>query len=289
MRKFFSVSCAVLLYLLIHTPSLAAQAQTAEITGIAHLSVRSSDLDREVAFLGKLGFEQAFANVTDGKTTEAFIKVNDRQFIEVYPRTDSVQPLGLMHVCYEAAALNALNGLFLRHGLKPTALRKAGAGNLLFSLYDPEGRELEFTQYMPGSRHILDRGKHLGAGRVSDQILGLDAPVRDIEGAKKFYSELGFDEEKEGKSVRLKIPSDPDLAILLHPALAKDGPVFLLAVQDAGRTEDLLKAAGLKPERRDKVVYVRDPDGNLFELTESLKATLHRGINVIPWRRKSGD
>ena len=194
-----------------------------------------------------------------------------------------------MHVCYEAAALSALNGLYVMHGLKPTALRKAGAGNLLFSLYDPAGRELEFTQYMPGSRHILDRGKHLGAGRVADQILGLDAPVKDLEVAKKFYSDLGFDEEKEGKNVRLKIPSDPDLAIILHPALAKDGPVFLLAIQDAGRTEDLLKAAGLRPERRDRVVYVRDPDGNLFELTESVKATMHRSISINPWHHKSDD
>ncbi len=47
-------------------------------------------------------------------------------------------------------------------------MRKAAAGNLISSFNDPEGRVTEFTQYMPGSRHTLDQGQHLGAGRVSD-------------------------------------------------------------------------------------------------------------------------
>ena len=61
-----------------------------------------SDLDREVSFLGKLGFEEAFTTVADGKMDRAFIKINDKQFIEVYPQTDSTQPLGWVHVCYES-------------------------------------------------------------------------------------------------------------------------------------------------------------------------------------------
>jgi hypothetical protein len=66
----------------------------AGIIGIAHIAFRVSDLDREVAFLGKLGYEESFAMTNAGKTSEVFIKINDRQFIELYPQTDPKQPLG---------------------------------------------------------------------------------------------------------------------------------------------------------------------------------------------------
>ncbi len=145
----------------------AAPAPDAGIIGIAHIAFRVSDLDREIAFLGKLGYEESFAMTNGGKTTEVFVKVNDHQFIELYPRTDPPQPLGWMHVCFEAGDLNALIKYYDSTGLKAAPVRKAAAGNLISSTNDPEGRVTEFTQYMPGSRHTLDRGQHLGANRVS--------------------------------------------------------------------------------------------------------------------------
>ncbi len=63
-------------------------APDAGIIGIAHIAFRVSDLDREIAFLGKLGYEESFAMTNAGKTTEVFIKINDRQFIELYPQTN---------------------------------------------------------------------------------------------------------------------------------------------------------------------------------------------------------
>ena len=35
------------------------QGQTGQITGIGHIAYRATDLDKEVAFFQKLGFEQA--------------------------------------------------------------------------------------------------------------------------------------------------------------------------------------------------------------------------------------
>ena len=143
--------------------SIAQAAQTSQITGIAHIAYRASDLGKEVAFLQKLGYEESFGFTNAaGKTTEVFVKVNDRQFIEIYPQTDPSEPLGWMHVCYESGDINALYTALTAHGLKPTEVRKAGAGNLLTTMKDPDDRVTEFTQYMPGSRHTLDKGLHLG-------------------------------------------------------------------------------------------------------------------------------
>ncbi|MGB7267331.1 MAG: VOC family protein [Terracidiphilus sp.] len=241
----------------------------AGINGIAHIAFRVSDLDQEIAFLGKLGYEEAFAMTNGGHTTEVFIKINDRQFIELYPQTNPSQPLGWMHVCYEVGDLNVLYKFYDSMGLKLRPVQKAAAGNLISSVNDPEGRVTEFTQYMPGSRHTLDRGQHLGVGRISTELLGFDEPVRDGAAMKEFYTDLGFEPENTNGNVRLTAPAAPDLHIELRPATLHALPEFLFAVPDARKAADELKTAGVKATRLDKLIFVHDPDGNTFVFLET--------------------
>ncbi|HEY1804970.1 MAG TPA: VOC family protein, partial [Terracidiphilus sp.] len=187
------------------------------VTGIANVAFRVSDLDREIVFFGKLGYQEAFT-LTYGKTTEAFIKINDHEFIELYPQTDRSQPLGWMHICYEAGDLNALQHYYATQGLNPTPVRKAAAGNLVSSVNDPEHGVTQFTQYLPGSRHTLDIGQHLGSGRISNELMGIDLPVRDGAAMKEFYSDLGFQAEDSNGNVRLTAPGAPDLHMELRQA-----------------------------------------------------------------------
>ncbi len=263
-------------------------ARPQEIIGIAHIALRASDLDREVNFLGKLGFEESFTNVEDGKVLQVFVKINDLEFIEVYPQTDPSQPLGPMHVCYEVDDLKGLNKLYLQHGLKPTPVQTAAAGNLLFSLQDPDGQTIEFTQYMPGSRQMLDRGNHLGVQRVSDQLLGLEQPVQNMAAANRFYSTLGFNELPEGANLRLSISSNADVRIELHPARRGDAPELLFPIADARATTDELRRNKLKVIRDNKLVFVRDPDGNnfVFLQTSNAASASHGVKDLIPWRHK---
>ena len=123
-----------------------------------------------------------------------------------------------MHVCFEAGDLNALQQYYVSEGLKPSPVRKAAAGNLISSFNDPEGRVTEFTQYMPGSRHTLDRGQHLGASRISDELIGIDLPVREGAAMKEFYTDLGFEGEQANGNVRLTAPGAPDLHMELRAA-----------------------------------------------------------------------
>jgi catechol 2,3-dioxygenase-like lactoylglutathione lyase family enzyme len=134
---------------------LAAQAQTGTplLAGIAHVAIRVSDLNRSRNFYQKLGFEEAFTLTKDGVVTESFLKVSDQQFIEMYPQQQPSQPIGFMHVCFEGADLEALNREYLARGLSPTPVKRAGAGNLLFTMEGPEKQNIEYTQYMPGSLH----------------------------------------------------------------------------------------------------------------------------------------
>jgi catechol 2,3-dioxygenase-like lactoylglutathione lyase family enzyme len=246
-----------------------APAATPSITGLAHVALRVSDLDKEINFLGKLGFEEAFTSTNGSKTMEVFVKVNDRQFIEVYPQSNPPQPLGWMHACYETEDATGLNALYAQHGLNPPAVRKAVVGNLLFAINDPGGRTTEFTQYMPGSQHVMDQNQHLGSNRISDTLLGFELPVSNLAAERDFYTKLGFQAEQGQNSVHLSAPDAPDLRIVLNAAGPKGEPELLFTVPDARKAAEQLRHAGIKADRQDKLVFVRDPDGNLFVLLET--------------------
>ena len=157
---------------------LTAQAQSdgtppPPFNGIAHVAIRVHDLGASVAFYQKLGFEQAFDLRKNDVPYESFVKINDNQFLELYPTTERDPAAGFLHLCFEGADLDAIYDDYVARGLTPTAVRKAGAGNLLFTLVgpgQPSGpQNIEYTQYMPGSLHSNDQGKHLGPDRVADQ------------------------------------------------------------------------------------------------------------------------
>jgi catechol 2,3-dioxygenase-like lactoylglutathione lyase family enzyme len=243
--------------------------QTAQITGIAHVAYRVSDLDKELAFLQKLGYQESFAFTANGKTTEVFVKVNDRQFLEVYPQTNPSQPLGWMHVCYESDDINALVTALTARGLNPRPVSKAGAGNLISSLRDPDGRTTEFTQYMPGSRHTLDKGMHLGENRISGALLGFVLPVTGLDADRQFYKNLGFNVVDSRGGFLVTAPADANLHIEIHTAGAGDQPQTLFPLPDARKAANDLHKRGIDASRKKKIVVVHDPDGNALVLMET--------------------
>jgi rhamnogalacturonyl hydrolase YesR/catechol 2,3-dioxygenase-like lactoylglutathione lyase family enzyme len=233
--------------------------QSANQTGIAHVALRVADLEPTRAFYNRLGFEQFYEVKQGDKTTQAFLKVNDRQFIELYPRTDPSQPLGLMHVCYESSDLEALHAELVKRGADVSAVRKAGAGNLLMTLKDPEGETVEYTQYMSGSRHFEDRGKHLGANRVATMMLGARSVAQDVPAIRRFYIEkLGF---TETSPIRLRMPGDSGQEFDLAPAGEGGKPGIQFGVADLAGAAGALKALGLNVTSTPDMITVSDPDG----------------------------
>ena len=97
----------------------------APLAGIAHVAFRVSDVAKSREFYRKLGLEQSFAFNDPGKPPVSYIKVNDRQFIELYQQKDETQPLGLMHVCYEASDIEALQKDYVARDVKAPEPKKA--------------------------------------------------------------------------------------------------------------------------------------------------------------------
>jgi catechol 2,3-dioxygenase-like lactoylglutathione lyase family enzyme len=249
-------------------------AQPATQSGIAHVAFRVADLDASRAFYNKLGFDQFFEMKQGERTTEAFLKINDHQFIELYPRTDPSQPIGLMHVCYESSNLEALHAEYVKRGLAVSEVRKAGAGNLLMTMKDPEGQTIEYTQYMPGSRHYEDRGKHLGGKRVALLMAGVTLPARDAAAIRTFYLEkLGFTEINHGIPARLRMPGDSGQEVEIAAAGAEVKPGIQFGVADIQHTAGMLTSLGLAakatPANTPTLLTVDDPDGAVISFAKA--------------------
>jgi catechol 2,3-dioxygenase-like lactoylglutathione lyase family enzyme len=153
----------------------APSAPSPKLAGIAHVAMRVHDLDASVAFYEKLGFVRAFALAREGKVYEAFIKINDRQFLELYPVDEKNAQNGFLHVCFYGNDLQAVHDFYVAQGLTPNEVRTAGAGNLLFTMPGPATpsgpQNMEYTQYMPASMHSKAVGQFLGANRIATHLI----------------------------------------------------------------------------------------------------------------------
>jgi catechol 2,3-dioxygenase-like lactoylglutathione lyase family enzyme len=268
-----------------------AQIQPANLAGIAHVAIRVADLTRSRIFYQKLGFEQAFVSTKDGKTTEAFLKVNDRQFIEIYSQQDPSQPIGFMHVCFEATDLEALNRAYVGRSLSPTPVKRAGAGNLLFTMVGPEQQNIEYTQYMPGSLHSKDQGQHLGANRISKEIIGISLSMEDPVAARAFYQQsLGFHESRhplEPGLIPLLLPGSSDQMVEITPNVFQ----FLFSVPSLRHAAAQLKELNLPVEKQGTMLTVKDPDGNRVVFVAVEPETGRRLLQMpkmpkLPWPTK---
>lgn len=232
------------------------------LAGIAHVAFRVSDVQKSRAFYSSLGFEQAFEFADPGKPVVSYIKINDRQFIELYGRADDSQALGLMHVCYEAADIESVASAYAARGLNPPQPLKARAGNLLFSIHDPEGNLLEYTQYLPGSLHFEDRGKHLSDRRISGHLVRVGVAAHDLSAAHSFYiSKLFFEEITASPATLLRLPGNSGESIELDVAPAPAKPRIVFEVPNLQRAIDRLRPPAFAIQTLLDAVSITDPDG----------------------------
>jgi catechol 2,3-dioxygenase-like lactoylglutathione lyase family enzyme len=254
---------------------LARAQQTPPLAGIAHIAIRVRSLDAARDFYQKLGYEEAFLlKDKQGKPRESFIKINDHQFIELYPANPEVpkeSSIGFLHVCFEGDNdLQTVHDDYVDHGLTPTAVRKAGAGNLLFTLAGPidangAAQNLEYTQYEPGSMHYNDQGKHMGEDRIADAIFSVSIAVRDLAAARDFYlNQLSF-KSIAGDPLFLHMPGNSGQEIELVKADVL-GPRarFVLRSSNLSKARRLLHKQHISMLKSDDTLTLADPDGNVI-------------------------
>jgi catechol 2,3-dioxygenase-like lactoylglutathione lyase family enzyme len=265
-----------------------APATVPPLKGIAHIAIRVKDLQAAMDFYHKLGFEQPFDMKRGDVTTQAFIKINDRQYIELYPVDERNSQVGFLHLCFEGGDLNPIHDYYVAEGLTPIAVRKAGAGNMLFTLKGPqqfwEPQNIEYTQYMPGSRHSNDFGQHLGPDRVGDKMTVVALAMQDSVAARSFYlDKLGFKPSSTNPD-RLDLPGgDSGEQVEIVP-VSELGPrsSIVLSTPDLNKAEAQLKRQqvvykrasasatdGKGKMRTVDMISVTDPDGNVIRIQQA--------------------
>ena len=283
--------------LLLALPLLAqATVQRPRILGVAHVAFFVSDLSKARAFYeGLLGYEEPFTlPKADGSVEIAFVKINDRQWIELFNRP-SVGEGQLNHIAiYTDDADRMRDYLAARRVEVPAKVGKGRTGNKNFTVKDPDGHNVEIVEYQPDSWTAKDAGRHVPASRISERALHLGILVGNLDAASAFYNGiLGFQEFWRGAAansptlswVNMRVPDGTDyLEFMLYdriPAPESRGSAhhLCLMVRDvekavaaletrtaaAGYTRPLAIRTGINRKRQ---VNLFDPDGTRIELME---------------------
>jgi catechol 2,3-dioxygenase-like lactoylglutathione lyase family enzyme len=218
----------VLLCLLVGTfaasQTTVAPVSRPKIVGVAHIGLRTDNLEAARKFYGAvLGFQEPFTYdrpaSEGGGLLLTYFKVNDHQYIEVFPELKDAKQDRLSHISFETSDAEQLRAYLASKGVKvPDKLDPMGDGNRGFEVLDPDGHNVEFIQYMPGSLHSRAFGKFLPDSRISQHIIHVGVVVNDRAAADRFYREiLGFQEiwhggmtDTETDWVDMRVPDGTD-------------------------------------------------------------------------------
>jgi catechol 2,3-dioxygenase-like lactoylglutathione lyase family enzyme len=176
---------------------IASAQERPPIVGVAHIGLKTDDLAAARQFYGHvLGYQEPFTvDKPSGGLMLTYFKVNDHQYIEVFPELKSPAEDRLSHIAFETTNIQQLRDYLASKGVKAPDARctRACDGNLSMMLKDPDGHNVEFVEYRPGSLHTKNFGKFLPDTRVSERIIHVGITVADRAAADRFYQDiLGF-------------------------------------------------------------------------------------------------
>src|ERR1700751_790792 len=102
----------------------------------------------------------------------------------------------LSHIWLKTSDAEQMRAYLASRGWRvPEKLEPMLDGNRGFDVLDPDGHDVEFGQFLPGSLHSPNFGKYLPETRISRRIIHLGVVIQDREKADHFYKDiLGFQE-----------------------------------------------------------------------------------------------
>lgn len=297
-RRRTSLLSGLAIALFVSLPLIAQNAAPPrpKIYGISHVGYFVSDLPKSVAFWHDfLGFDESYS-LTKKDSSEiriAFIKINDRQHIELFNEPPTHPPNMMSHICFTVDDVEAMRTYLRSKGfnVKPGNGDKTRAGDYAFEIKDPDGMLVEFVQSLPDGMEAKAAGKFEPATRISDQIYHAGFLVGNSEKSIDFYGNiLGFQETwrggadpKELSWINMRVPDGTDYVefmlyrtlpntyggknhlSLLVPDIQKAVATLESRSAFKGYGKELKVAVGVNQKRQ---VNIYDPDGTRVELME---------------------
>ena len=273
----------------------ADEPQRPPITGLSHIALYVHDMEKTRAFYKDfLGFAEPYSLTNkDGSLHLTWIKINDRQSIELFPETETNSDR-LYHVALETDDAVGMRDYLAAHGVKvPDKVGKGKIGNLNYFIKDPDGHIVEIVQYATNGWTMLNQGKFLPDTRIATNMPHMGILVGDVDAAKAFYEGiLGFHEIWRGAKnpailnwIHEQIPDgkgflefmlysdlpDPDKRGKYHhlclevPDIEKAKATLEQRAARIGYTRPLEIQTGVNRKRQ---LNVYDPDGTRVELME---------------------
>ena len=284
----------------------ASSAQELPISGLAHVGFRVSDIEKARQFYtGVLGYQEAFhLNDDQGALWLSWFKINEDQYIEIFPGLPEGEDVRLTHVAMQTPDIEKLRRMLVERGIDAPPVQKGRDGNRNFSIQDPDGNRLEFVEYMPGSLHSNARGKFIDSRRISTHMWHAGVLVADLERAMPFYRDkLGFVETWRGGPadgplswVNMRMPGARGdyVEFMLYstpPTRQRLGSMhhICLQVPDIQAAKKTANERGIPADEQRYQPRVGrngrwqlnlfDPDGSRTELMEPIPAQRPTGVN----------
>jgi lactoylglutathione lyase len=290
-------SCLALIAVVLGTSAPAAQeAKRPRITGVSHIALYVRDVDQALAFYkGLLGFDEPYRLTRgNGALHLTFLKINDRQCIEIFPEKEAGTDR-LYHIALETDDAEAMRTYLKGRGVKvPDKTPVGRIGNANFFVTDPDGHIVEIVQYLSEGWTRRDKGKHMPESRISARLMHVGVAVGSLARSLAFYRDiLGCREVWRGSAsgkqlswVNLMVPDGEDyIELMLYagssaPA-ARLGTMhhLCLEVPDVAKARSALEARPA-PKGWDRLGAIKvginrkrqlnlfDPDGTRIELME---------------------
>jgi lactoylglutathione lyase len=294
-------STKLLAAILLAAPLLAQQAvKRPKVLGVAHMAVYVKDLDQARRFYENfLGFAEPFTlpNQAAPGVRIAVVKVNDRQYFELFNEADRGEGQ-LDHISFYTDNADRMYAYLKSRGVAVMSDRgsvgKGQTGNKNFNIQDPDGHIEEIVEYQPHSWTAREAGKFMPLSRISGHIMHVGVLVGGLDRSMQFYGGiLGFREFWRGNRspnelewVNMRVPDGDDyLEFMLYSRLPPpDGRGSAhhasLTIADAGRTLAELKQRAAETGytraiaiqtgvNRKRQINLYDPDGTRIELMEA--------------------
>lgn len=275
---------------------LSTPAQTRpKITGISHGAYFVSDLPAALRFWHDLlGYDVPYTlpKLNTSETRIAFVKINDRQHIELFTDPSPDPRSHLSHIAFNVENAEAMRRYLRAQGIDtPADVTTTRAGDRAFEIKDPDSNLIEFVETLPAGREAQAAGKFLPATRISPAIYHLGFLVGNSQRSLDFYGRiLGFQETWRGSPrpdqlawINMRVPDGTDyVEFMLYAGEPTDfgGKNHVsLVVPDINKAVETLKSrpvfagynhpveihTGINQKHQ---VNLYDPDGTRVELME---------------------
>lgn len=221
------------------------------ITGISHAAFYVGDMAKAREFYeGFLGFASPYSiSLSNPKGDLVWIKINDRQSVELFPGHHLAAGADrLAHVAFEVDDAEAMRVYLRAKGIPgvPAVTPVGRIGNRNFTIEDPNGHKVEFTEYLADGWTARAQGRYLPDTAVSRRMSHVGVLVGAFEESMRFYGEiLGLKEIWRGSAagsrtlswVNLRVPDGEDYVEFMlyekYPAPAQLGVLHHICLEVA--------------------------------------------------------